>query len=567
MSVMPKTVKNDLRGDLDNIVLKALRKEPERRYSSVEEFSEDISRYLRGVPVAARPNTIFYRASKFYARNRMASVAGILLALSLIVGIIATTWQSVVAREQRDRAEKRFNDVRKLSSSLLFEITPKIERLPGSTEAREIVVRTALEYLDSLSVESQNDLDLQSELASAYEAVGDVQGNPGKANLGDLEGGIQSYEKAQSIRLALVEKNPSDIDVQRKLAANYNSIGDFRWWASDVEGAARDFEKAESIFAGLAKERPDDLQINIDKLQASLNRIKVISYNGLYDESVKDYAGILQQVSALEGKVSQNIDLQRIKAHSLMRSAYDLSWQDKYEVLGDLVQRSLAIYEPMLAENPNDSRIRRDVYFAYFQAAGIYIENEPKLSRQYLGKAIEIAQETVKLDQLNYLAKHDLAQCYSKIGELDTIEKQYPAAVEHLRQAESLLKELTAAEPKHEGYKYSLANNYARLGSAWEGAGDLGKAIESDQKAITAHEDLFHGDPNNNMSLRAIAVLEQDLGRIHERRRQFERARSYYQESVATFASLEQKGALGDYDRKSYEATRQAVERLTKEGN
>lgn len=558
-------VRNDIKGDLDNIVLKALRKEPERRYSSVEEFSEDISRYLRGVPVAARPNTIFYRASKFYARNRMASVAGILLALSLIVGIIATTWQSVVAREQRDRAEKRFNDVRKLSRSLLFEITPKIERLAGSTEAREIVVKTALEYLDSLSIESQSDLDLQSELASAYEAVGDVQGNPAKPNLGDLEGGIQSYGKAQAIRLALVESSSENLDALRQLAENYNSIGDFRWWASDIEGASRDFKNAEDIFEKLSNQRPGDIGIHIDGLNASLNRIKVISYNGLYDESIRQYGVVLQKVDELEQTFQKDPELERIRAHSLMRTAYDLSWQDKYELLGEFVKQSLAIYEPMLAANPNDARIRRDVYFAYFQAAGIYIENDPKRSRGYLAKALEIAQSTVRLDQLNYLAKHDLAQCYSKLGELDAFEKKNSNAVEHLRQAESILTDLTAAEPRHEGYRYSLANNFARMGAAWEGVGNLASAVESYEKAIAAHNELVRGDPNNNMSIRAIAVAQQDLGRINERLRQYDKARSFYQKSVETFSSLEQKGAIGDYDRKNYDASVQAVRRLSRD--
>ena len=158
-----------LRGDLDNIILMTLRKEPERRYASVEDLSEDISKYLKGLPVSARPNTFFYRASKFYARNKTASIIGAFLALSLIAGIIATTRQAVIVRQQRDRAEKRFQEVRKLSNSLLFEITPKIERLEGSTEAREVLVKRALEYLDSLSTESHDDLDLQSELASEYE--------------------------------------------------------------------------------------------------------------------------------------------------------------------------------------------------------------------------------------------------------------------------------------------------------------------------------------------------------------------------------------------------------------
>lgn len=117
---------SSLKGDLDNVILMALRKEPARRYSSVEDFSKDISNYLDGLPVTARPNTFWYRSSKFFSRNKTASIVGILLIISLILGIITTAWQAVIAGRERDLAQQRFNDVRRLSNSLLFEITPKI---------------------------------------------------------------------------------------------------------------------------------------------------------------------------------------------------------------------------------------------------------------------------------------------------------------------------------------------------------------------------------------------------------------------------------------------------------
>src|SRR5207247_2703286 len=83
-----------LRGDLDNIVLMALRKEPERRYQSVEQFSEDIGRHLTARPVLARRDTVRYRAAKFIQRNKLAVTAALLILVSLVAGLIATTWQA-----------------------------------------------------------------------------------------------------------------------------------------------------------------------------------------------------------------------------------------------------------------------------------------------------------------------------------------------------------------------------------------------------------------------------------------------------------------------------------------
>jgi serine/threonine protein kinase len=94
-----------LRGDLDNIILMAMRKEPARRYQSVAEFSEDIRRHLDGLPVIARKDTLAYRSAKFLKRNRIGVAAGTLILLSVLGGIIATSWQARTARREKAKAE------------------------------------------------------------------------------------------------------------------------------------------------------------------------------------------------------------------------------------------------------------------------------------------------------------------------------------------------------------------------------------------------------------------------------------------------------------------------------
>jgi non-specific serine/threonine protein kinase/serine/threonine-protein kinase len=133
-----------LRGDIDNILLMALRKDPARRYSSVEQFSEDIRRHLEGLPVLARPDTLWYRTSKFISRHRAASVGAALVAVSLIVGLAATVYQARVANRERERAERRFTEVRQLANDVVFKYHDAIAELPGSTKVREMLVKDAL---------------------------------------------------------------------------------------------------------------------------------------------------------------------------------------------------------------------------------------------------------------------------------------------------------------------------------------------------------------------------------------------------------------------------------------
>ena len=192
-------IRNRLKGDLDNIVLKALKKEPERRYESVEQFSEDVRRYLAELPVSARPDTFSYRASKFVKRNRVGVVAASLVFLALIAGIVGTTYQARAARRERERAEQRFDQVRKLANNVVFKYHDAIADLPGATATREMLVKDALEYLDNLSRDAQDNPALAQELALTYLKIGDVQGEANRANLGDSAGALVSYRKSVEI--------------------------------------------------------------------------------------------------------------------------------------------------------------------------------------------------------------------------------------------------------------------------------------------------------------------------------------------------------------------------------
>ena len=178
--------RRELSGDLDNIVCLALRKNPERRYVSVEQFAGDIRRYLEGRPVLARPETLLYRARKFVGRNRVAAAAAVVVLVSLTGGIVATTLQARRADAQAGRAERRFQQVRKLANTFVFEIYDGMINIPGTAKVRATVVSRAIEYLDSLAREAEGDTALQLELAAAYKRIGDVLGNPALSGLGRL---------------------------------------------------------------------------------------------------------------------------------------------------------------------------------------------------------------------------------------------------------------------------------------------------------------------------------------------------------------------------------------------
>jgi len=200
-----------LRGDLDNIVLKAMQKEPSRRYSSVEQFSEDIRRHLEGLPIAARPDTTVYRAAKFVRRHRIGVTAAMAVVVALATGL-------AIALHEAQIAQRRFAQVRELANTFLFQFYDQVTPLAGSTAVRASIVDTARKYLDGLSKEAGNDKGLILELAQAYQRLGSVQSRTGTANLGQVEDARRSYQRSIDLYGRVPVNRQSPPELRRKMA-------------------------------------------------------------------------------------------------------------------------------------------------------------------------------------------------------------------------------------------------------------------------------------------------------------------------------------------------------------
>lgn len=177
--------------DIDYILRKALRHEPEERYASVDAFANDVRAFLEWRPVQARSGDTWYRTRKFLRRYWVPVVAAALVLASLSAGL----W---VANRERAIAQRRFIEVRQLANKL-FDIDVEVRRIPGTTKARQLIVDTSLEYLRRLAVEVRGDPELALEVGNAYMRVARVQGVPIGNNLGQMDQAEQSLQTAETL--------------------------------------------------------------------------------------------------------------------------------------------------------------------------------------------------------------------------------------------------------------------------------------------------------------------------------------------------------------------------------
>ncbi|MEK8051806.1 serine/threonine-protein kinase [Ideonella sp. DXS22W] len=171
-----QALRRQLRGDLDNILLKTLDKDPAQRYPSVDALAADLRAWLGGFPVAARPLGWGRRSLRFVARHRAASAAGA-LAVAAVLGSTVLAWhQADRAEAQRALAQARMAQVRQLANQLVFKYHDQIAYLPGATRVREALLTDAADFLDRLRQDAAGDTALAVELAGTYYRISKLQG-------------------------------------------------------------------------------------------------------------------------------------------------------------------------------------------------------------------------------------------------------------------------------------------------------------------------------------------------------------------------------------------------------
>ena len=195
----PGGLKAGIPRDVDFIVRKALRKEPEERYATADALADDLRAFLENRPVRARSGDAWYRARKFLRRYWIPVTAAAVALTGLSAGLY-------IANRERLVAEARFAQVRDLSNQM-FKLDGEIRNLPGATKARHALVTLSLQYLERLGQQAHGDQDLALEVGSAYLAVARVQGVPGNSNLGEMPQSDETLRKADAMIDSVLAKS------------------------------------------------------------------------------------------------------------------------------------------------------------------------------------------------------------------------------------------------------------------------------------------------------------------------------------------------------------------------
>lgn len=540
----PNRLRRELEGDLDNIVLKAMRKEPQRRYASVEQFSEDIKRYFDHLPVIARKDTLSYRASKFTARNKAGVAAAMLVVIALVAGAVTTLWQAHEARQARDKSERRFKDVRNLTNSFLFDFHDAIADLNGATKAREMVVKKAQEYLDSLAQEAGEDRELLWELSTAYLKLGDVQGRPGFSRTGDTGAALQSYEKSLATRRRLAGLEPDNAQYQLGLAETLSRFGPIFQVLGKPDAAIEKMREAMEITDRLLLQSHD-----LATFQTAFRNPAflgdALAETGNYDEALAMYQKSLLIAERMDRESFPEQAVKLRFAVSRERLGFIFGIKGEWQKSLDNQLEMLANTEALTALEPASLDFARAKATAFDHVGDAYrgLRNYPNALEN--GKrGLTMYEDFLKKDPQDARSKKDVGDCSHHVAETLLASRDYTGALSLLHSTVGIRRGLVALDETNVEYPDDLAESLMLTGEALSASGNFTKAIEFFQEARTIREPIVSSHSQRIDYRRGLARLYTDLGAALAALKNRNEAEVWYRKGLELWIELQNQNAL-----------------------
>ena len=421
-----------LRGDLDAIVAKALRKSPRERYGTVAEFAADLRHWRTGRPVTAARQSVGYRARRFVRRHRAAVAAGAALILVLAGGIAATAWQARIAAQERDKAQNRFRQVQQFSRSLLFDVHNALRNVPGATESRRLLLDRAMQFLDGLAADAGDDDGFNLELAAGYQQLANVQGNGLTANLGDTSAAVASLEKAAHLVDRVRALHPDDLETLIAAISVHADLGSVQAGHGDAS-YVQSQALSESLVQELEQRHP-----------ATPRTIAIVAKGysdaGMFRIARDDFAGAEQayrnavRLFASMPRESKPVGTIRDHGFALKRLGAVLMQARKYDESEERYREAFALDEEgiRLANSPE---ARFDITFTLSDLGLVQAKRgDWRGAVVTWGRALELRQAAADADPKNMRALVGVATILGRLGRAASEQQDFVTSVARYRE-------------------------------------------------------------------------------------------------------------------------------------
>jgi serine/threonine-protein kinase len=525
----PRALDPRIPRDLETIVLKAIEKEPRRRYQSAELLAEDLRRFIADEPIKARQVNRVERLWRWCHRNPLvaglsAGIAALLLVVAVASTVAAFRFRALAADERAARddavkaqreaerqqtlAQENFDQARRAVNDYLTKVSEnRLLGVPGLQPLRKELLESALKYYQGFLRQHANDPSLEKELAEAYTRMARIT-----AEIGPKTEALAIYDKAIELRKKSQSQGPKDLQLQLDLVDHHLAVGTLQRQLGDHSSALKSSEEAYRILKEVSPQDPNkEVQIKL-ATRTQISKVPVHTSDNL--DILTRFFDVLNEIGAAHADAGQK----QLALHYYVEAVY--------------VQKTL------VADHPNDPRIglfkqalaRQWNRLGRVQGALGLNDEGLAYHEEARGTLTDLQREHTRYaDEVDF--QRELADSYESIGDLQAKMGHAGPAVESYRQALPTRERLARESPAVTDYQGDLARTYFAIGQLHARANETAAAQLSFQQAIERQRLLVATAPQVRQYAHFLGRLYQELARTYRQVNKPGEARATYEQA------------------------------------
>jgi non-specific serine/threonine protein kinase/serine/threonine-protein kinase len=503
---VPRRLKRILKGDLDAIVLTALRKEPETRYPSAAHFAEDVDRCLQGLPVRARGKSLAYGTAKRLQRNPVLAVSALAFTLAVVAGIALTTIGLLLARRQRDQARDSFRQAHQTIDQLFDHVSEnRLLEEPVYHPIRVTLLEDAERFYEDLLNRSGTDSTARIQQSEALTRIARIARLTGKTAQA-----ISQYQKAVALCEDLVASQPRNHAFQESLARNLSEMG----IALMLSEGHRDqallaFRRAQKLLEPLVTLDAGSLNLRHQLSLILQNIAQMERDQGHLQSAMANIVRSMAIAAQLLAQEPQSLDF-RISAARVHRTLAQIvaGQPDGLDQACTAYQCAVDLLEPVTNEHPELAEVACELAVLLGDLSSCQ-RSDGKLDSA-LGSVQKALAIFEKLHQeYPRLAKYQsgLGSAYNVLSDLHRLRREPAESRAAARKASTLLDQLVSDHPDDALARADLARSHNAIGRIHQQLGEPIEALRSFKRAIDLYESIPRLDPRDSYNLAANLSL------------------------------------------------------------
>ena len=461
--------------DIAAIIGRATETDPARRYASVDALMEDVQNFRTDRAVTARNGGSAYLVGKFLKRRRLVVAGTTFTIAALATALGVTSWQYQRAETARVESDFRFQQVRTLAKTVMFDVYDKIDVVPGSTRAKVELAEAAQTYLDSLSADARASDELKIETASGLVRLSEIQGTPGFSSLQKVDLADENLKRAQDILKPLETAEPKSDELLIALGRLYAGLADASLYVdSNIDKAFEENAKAQAYYTAYLERNPDDTHERFQFLAMQGNQGMMEFRNNDRDAALATLATVIAGFEVPLKAEPDNADLlyglartHRIRAEVLVNS-------DRPQEAVVAATASLETLGKLKDVLPAETVTywRALTFTLWRRAFAYYKSGEPELAVNDYNGALELAARRIALDPDDVDAKQNQATYYGEIAYPLLDLKRMDEAEKSLLAATQWFQERYEREPARGAYQRNMLVQHVQLHEFYFGWGN-----------------------------------------------------------------------------------------------